>query len=98
VTQTLRGNGFRHPEPEVMGSGHGTHDLDLAPAEPIASGPRPAGGNRRSTTEPIASGPGAGQPASTPPQRSLLASGRQSTPPKGDGQTLDPELGFAIET
>jgi hypothetical protein len=44
----VRGNGFRRTEPEVMGSGSGTHDLDLGGTEPIASGPTPTptGGRR----------------------------------------------------
>jgi carbon monoxide dehydrogenase subunit G len=32
-----RGPGFRQGEPEVMGSGSGTHDVDRESAEPIAS-------------------------------------------------------------
>jgi carbon monoxide dehydrogenase subunit G len=36
--QSSRGQGFRRGEPEVMGFGSGTHDLDRASAEPIASG------------------------------------------------------------
>jgi len=46
--QATRGNGFRLPEVEVMGSGSGTHDLRLAASEPIAS-PEPGA---HPTTEP----------------------------------------------
>jgi carbon monoxide dehydrogenase subunit G len=42
--QSSRGHGSRPGEPEVMGSGSGTHDLDRGSAEPIASGTQKAGG------------------------------------------------------
>jgi carbon monoxide dehydrogenase subunit G len=38
--QSSRGHGFRPGEPEAMGSGSETDDLDRASAEPIASGTR----------------------------------------------------------
>ncbi len=51
----FRGGGFRRPEPEAIGSGSGTHRLDLRRAEPLASGRRrrrrsrhhPGGSHRR---------------------------------------------------
>jgi hypothetical protein len=43
VTPVTRGNGFRFPEVEAMGSGSGTHRLRLGISEPIASGPIASG-------------------------------------------------------
>jgi carbon monoxide dehydrogenase subunit G len=40
--RTSPGHGFNPNEPEVMGSGSGTHDLGPEPTEPMTSGP-PAG-------------------------------------------------------
>jgi carbon monoxide dehydrogenase subunit G len=49
--QSTRGHGSPQGEPEVMGSGSGSHDLDGGSAEPIASKARGTGG--------AADGPGA---------------------------------------
>jgi carbon monoxide dehydrogenase subunit G len=46
-SQSSRGHGSRQVEPEVMGSGSGTDDLDRGSAEPIASRTRAASGGRR---------------------------------------------------
>jgi hypothetical protein len=46
-----RGNGFRPGAAEVMGSASGTHCLELASAEPVAS-------------DPVSSGPAWSPPAS----------------------------------
>jgi carbon monoxide dehydrogenase subunit G len=54
--QSTRGHGSRQGEPEVMGSGSGTDDLDRGSAEPIASGTRGTGGGPDGPGAPAASG------------------------------------------
>src|SRR5262245_25172989 len=94
---TRRGNGFRHPEPEVMGSCHGTHDLIDASREPIAAapgGPRPAPAGARRAPRGRAGGVGGRGFAGAPHRRSVRLrrpSDKRSTPPKGGGHLLAPE-------
>jgi hypothetical protein len=57
TSSVTRGNGFRFPEVEAMGSGSGTHCLGLGISEPIASEPI---ASERIASEPIAS-PGVGR-------------------------------------